>query len=209
MPVGKLLVELRRQKNIKRWAGELRHHETDVLHHTGFVLMIMTFLAEWEVYKFGNEVDFAKMYKIGLFHDGSEPFTGDILSGVKRATPEMRQAVPIAEQYIWDTQISKLLPKTIRDEYREYFLNPKELGFEGKILAAADNLDALFECVDELSFGNTRFEPKLQQVCKSLVKIDLKSLQYFLKYSLQDLGLPMSSYGADMAEYIDNLEFEE
>lgn len=208
MPVGKLLKEFRRGKNIIRWSGEERHSKTNDLEHMCFVTMIGTCLARWEESKFNKTIDWRLLTHCHIFHDSAEVFTGDILSGTKKMTEEMKNAVSGVEQKIWDKQISPLVPKSWREEFEVYLLNPKSCGIEGQILKAADNLDALFECADELNWGNKRFISKLEEVCETLMTIDLDSLRYFLKYALPDLNIPQIYFTTKFKKYIDSIEFD-
>lgn len=209
MPYGKLLVEFKRASTIIRWQNERRIIETNDAEHMYDTTLIMLGLARWEEDKFGNKIDYKTLAHIGLLHDSMEVFVGDILSGVKKYNDEMKKAVKAVEEGMYKDKVEKLIPKSWRDDYKKYLLDPKSLGIEGRILAGADLISALFECIDEIQLGNTRFNSKLLEVSKSLTKIDLQSVQYFLKYSLQDLGLPIEAYGLEMSNYINRLDFED
>lgn len=206
---GKMLVEFRRAKNIVRWQNEFRFRQSNDAEHMWFVSLIALGLARWEVAKFGNEVNYEVLCHATILHDTAEPLTGDILSGIKRYNTDIHRAVKVVEENVYTDKLEKLVPRSWREEYRGYILEGKSLGFEGKILEASDTIDALFECIEEIQLGNTRFNSKILEVSSILLKTELQSVKYFLKYSLQDLGIPLDVYGAEMTEYIDNLEFED
>jgi 5'-deoxynucleotidase YfbR-like HD superfamily hydrolase len=174
-----------------------------------FVSVIALGLARWEINKFNNNVDYEILCHATILHDTAEPLTGDILSGIKRYNDDMHRAVKVVEEGIYTDKLEKTIPRSWRQDYRKYILDGKSLGIEGKILEAADTIDALFECVEELQLGNERFKMKVLEVCSLLVKTELQSVKYFLKYSLQDLGLPLDTYGTEMLSFIDSLEFDD
>lgn len=209
MAFGQLAVEFRKLMNIVRWQNEFRFKRTNDAEHMWFVATLALGLARWEESKFGAEIDYKVLYHITVLHDTAELLTGDILSGVKRYTKEMHDEVKKTEEGIYTDKLEKIIPKSWRGDYRKYILGAKDQGIEGEILAAADNIDALFECIEEVQLGNTRFKTKLNEVMQLLLKSELKSAQYFLKYSLQDLGLPLDYYGQDVVNYINSLEFDD
>lgn len=209
MAFGKMLVEFRKIMNINRWATEFRIKQTNDAEHMWFVSVISLGLARWERDKFHNDVNFETLAYATILHDSAELLTGDILSGVKRYTKEMHNEVKKTEEGIYTDKLEKLIPKSWREDYRKYILSAKSLGIEGKILSAADNIDALFECIEEIQLGNSKFKVKLVEVAETMTTINLSSLKYFMKYSLQDLGLPLEDYGQKVNEYINNIEFED
>lgn len=209
MAYGKMCVEFRKLMNINRWATEFRIKKTNDAEHMWFVSVVALGLARWEETKYNHEIDYKTLAHATVLHDAAELLTGDILSGVKRYTPQMHEEMKKTEQGIYKDKLENIIPKSWREDYSKYILDAKELGLEGKILAAADNIDALFECIEEIQLGNSRFRVKLQEVATTLISIDLDSLKYFLKYSLQDLGLPITEYGQNVVAYIDNLDLED
>lgn len=139
---GKMLVEMRRAKNIVRWQNEFRFRQSNDAEHMWFVALIALGLARWEVHKFGNQVNWEVLYHATTLHDTAEPLTGDILSGIKRYNEEMHRAVKVVEEGVYTDKLEKQIPRSWRPDYRKYILDGKALGFEGKLLEAADTLDA-------------------------------------------------------------------
>lgn len=209
MAYGNLLVEFRKLMNIIRWQNEFRFKKTNDAEHMWFVSVIALGLARWEENKFGAKIDYKLLAHITILHDTAELLTGDILSGVKHYTKEMHNEVKKTEQGIYADKLEKKIPKSWREDYRKYILDAKEQGIEGEILNAADNIDALFECIEEIQLGNTRFKAKLLEVIDLLLESPIQSAKYFLKFSLQDLGLPLESYGQKTSDYINDLEFDD
>lgn len=194
---------------IRRWQGKITvcNHNTDSSHMWA-VSVIADGLARWEIEKFGNSVDVAFLLKKCIFHDCLEVETGDILSGVKRKTKEMSEAIENVEEILYKERLENLIPPTWQEEYKGYLLNPKDnrKTIEGKILAVADNISALNECIQEVKLGNLSFKPALQEILKDIMDIDLNSGKYFLKYALADLGLPLEFYDEELIKIINSYD---
>ncbi|NMA32239.1 MAG: HD domain-containing protein [Candidatus Methanofastidiosa archaeon] len=191
-----------------RYQNLYKHKARSVAQHEWSVSRIAMGLAYWETLKFNNEVSMHELLSTTLLHDTPEYIVGDVLSNVKRTTPKMLEAVEKSEKEAFDTEISRILPKQWHDEFRRKMLSPKNDTIEGKIVTAADAIDVILECVEEIKLGNAEhFKEIAQGVCKKLLEIDLPSVKYFLKYSLSDFGLDIrSTYGEEVYLYIQKLK---
>lgn len=196
---------------IYRWQGRRKLIQRNDAEHMWAVALISEGLARIEKEEFNNEVDIAKLLQKAIIHDCLEVETGDIMSGVKRKTPEMKKALDEVEKMYYNENMKNLIPKKWRDEYREFLLNPKDNlnTIEGKILAVADHVDALNECINEVKLGNSSFKPYLATICNSILDIDLNSGKYFVKYCLIDFELPLSEYGEEVNQFVKTFEFEQ
>lgn len=156
-------------------------------------------------------VDMGDLLQRAINHDMLEMATGDIISNTKRRTPEMKQAIDSMEELVWHEELVKDIPNSWRESFKKYILEPKDDTIEGKIIVAADLIDALLESVEEIKLGNDeQFGLILQEISHALIKIELESVRYFLKYALQDFGLDISKhYGVRLAGFIRGLEFDE
>lgn len=200
---------------INRWQGKTRLIESNDAEHMWSVAVISEGLARIQEERFGQKVDVALLLRKAIFHDCIEVETGDIPSDVKKKTPAMKKALEEVERICFEEEMKKLIPKTWRKDYKQYILNPKDnangKGFEtieGKILAAADSIDALNEVVKEVKLGNRAFEIYLPLLVDSLIELDLECSNYFLKYSLVDFELPLIKYGSNLVEFVRKYEFE-
>jgi 5'-deoxynucleotidase YfbR-like HD superfamily hydrolase len=54
-------------------------------------------------------------------------------------------------------------------------------GIEGEIVEAADKLEGLFYAMDEYSLGNREFKKMIKGYLKTLGKINLASVNLFIK----------------------------
>lgn len=194
---------------INRWQGRRKLIQRNDAEHMWSVSVIAEGLARIEEEQFGNKVDVALLLRKCIFHDCLEVETGDIASGVKRKTQEMKDAINGVELAYYKDDLEKLIPKKWRNEYSGFLLNPKDghTTIEGKILAVADNIDALNECIQEIKVGNISFKPYLREIAKAIMDIDLDSGKYFLKYCLLDFDLPLNEYGEEIKRFVRTYEF--
>ena len=72
------------------------------------------------------------------------------------------------------------LPSELKGVYAE-FICPDESTLEYKIMKAADRLSAYVKCVDEVKSGNSEFVKAKESILKSIEKIDLKCVKYFVE----------------------------
>lgn len=183
--------------NIYRWEGRQRLIKKNDSEHSFGVALIAEGLTRLEKEKFNNEVDELKVLRAALLHDCSEVCLGDIISTVKKKTPAMSKALEEVEYKLYKEKLEPLIPESWRPDYERFVLNPKEgkLTIEGKIVAVADNIDALNECIQEVKLGNVTFKPYLEDITNDILDIDLESGRYFIKNCLEDFGLPITMYG--------------
>ena len=117
----------------------------------------------------------------------------------------MKKALEEVEYKLYKANMEPIIPESWREDYSGYILNPKDnkKTIEGRIVALADNIDALNECIQEVHvFGNNSFKPYLETIANDILDIDLQSAKYFVKYSLQDFGLPIEDYGNRVATFV-------
>ena len=190
---------------INRWQGEvmIRDANPDSTHMWA-VAVIAEGLSRIEEEKFGNKVDIALLLRKCIFHDCLESFTGDIRSDVKKKSDDMKRVLEEVEEIIYKEKVESLIPESWRSDYKNYLLNPKDnkQTLEGKILAVADNIAALNECILEVKLGNNTFLPYLEVIANDILDVELESGKYFIKNCLVDLGLPKEQYGARVIEFL-------
>lgn len=205
--IGTYIYEYRNLMELLRYQNKFMYKRTSVVEHMWFVAKISQGLALWMERKFNCKVDMANVLLRALNHDVSERVTGDILSTTKRMTESMKHAIDEMEAVAFEEYIAISIPDSVLNEFKNYILHPKDDTIEGRILAAADILDTIFECADEVKLGNTEvFNGVLVRVSESLLNVDLEALDYFLKYSLEDIELDVySSYGERLGNYIKDI----
>ena len=148
------------------------------------------------------------MLQRALMHDTSEILIGDIKSGVKKKTVAMKNALEEIEQQLYEEELEPMIPESWREEYKSYILDPKQgkKTIEGKIIAVADNIDALNEVIQEVKLGNNTFKPYLEIIANDILNIDLDSGRHFIKYCLEDFELPIEMYGERVVNFINTYD---
>ncbi len=120
----------------------------------------------------------------------------------------MQSALHEIEHLAYEEEIQGDLPKSWRERFKGYILNPKADDLEGKLMAAADIIDTILEAVEEVKLGNNAFEPILIEVTELLLSIEADSVNYFIRYALHDFGLDIRSfYGDKVADKVESLHF--
>lgn len=187
---GEHLDEVRSLMEIKRYQNRFKHKERSVAEHSWFVSKIAHGLAIWERDKFKKQdVDMEKVLFLAINHDIVECYTGDILSTTKNLSPVLREELLVVEETIFSDHIINTIPESWGDSYIGVHDELAELKtVESKIVKAADLIDRVFECMEEIELGN--LEPYTEILVKDLETLGgfgLISVDYFLKYSIKDI----------------------
>jgi putative hydrolase of HD superfamily len=181
------LISVRKLNNMGRWATEFMHQRTTVSEHSFLVAQIGQMLALIEEEN-GGTVDWGRMFRKLINHDVIESITGDILSTTKYKSPELSAALGIIEKELAEEIFFAEMEQPYRTLYRELLFDGKDDSREGQILRAADNIDALMECIFEVKLNNIRpFEEKYHMILKKLKQSGLVSVQYFIANVLPGL----------------------
>lgn len=210
MPFGKHIYETRKLMELKRYQNRFMFKRRSVAEHMWSVAKIAQGLAIWESRKFDQQVDMGKLLELCINHDVIEMTTGDIIATTKKRTKDMEKALEEIEAIAYEEEIMEDLPKSWRPRFREYLLNPKAQGIEGRILAAADIIDTVLEAIEEVKLGNQEFEKILKEVMALLITIDLESVRYFIRFAMLDFGLDYETYyGKDVADLASSLAYDD
>lgn len=209
MPFGTHLIESRSLMEIKRYQNKYCFKKRSVAEHMWSVAKIAEGLAIWESKKFGNSVDMGEVLEKAINHDIIEQSTGDILGPTKKRTQAMRDAMEEIEELAFSEEIEKNLPKSWRNQFRSFILAPKTDDVEGQIIRAADIIDTMIESIEEIQLGNDIFRKVLIESSNSLIRVDLDSVRYFIRYSLLDFEIEIREYfGEELYQYRQTLEFD-
>lgn len=188
---GNHLLETRSLMEIKRYQNKFKHKERSVAEHSWFVSKISHGLALWEKYKFFNEeVDIEKILFLAINHDIVEGYTGDILSTTKNLSPLLKSELDKVEEIIFNETILGTIPNSWGNSYLEVHQEMSEVvSVNSKIVKAGDLIDRMFECMEEIELGNIKdFDRIMSRDIEKLYEFNLKSVNYFLKYSSKDIG---------------------
>jgi len=194
---------------IKRYQNKYCFKKRSVAEHMWSVAKIAEGLAIWESRKFKHPVDMARVLQKALNHDIIEQCTGDILGPTKKRTRAMQEAVEEIEELAFREEIEPELPQSWRNQFKSFILNPKTDDIEGQIIKAADIIDTMIESIEEIKLGNEIFREVLLDSSSSLIKVDLDSVRYFIKYAITDFEVDIKEYfGRKLNDFRDKLSFD-
>ncbi len=176
----KFLQRIRGLDRIIRFSARNRIKDESVSEHCFHVALIGMILSDLER-KFGNKVDIEKVLRSALLHDMEECITGDILSDFKHADKKLSKEIEkMSKKFV--SLLLKDLPRDLGIFYQKIWENSTNLrSLEGKIVKAADRIEALLYCLEEIEMGNKSFKPVVRKVIKELKSLKLKSVNFVLK----------------------------
>ena len=173
--LGKLITTARKLNNIGRWANEFLHQRSSVAEHSFSVAQIAQLLGIIEEEN-GRQIDWKRLYRKALNHDIPEAVMGDA---------EVKKALSIVEETLVEENLLNSISEPYKSIYREIIFDGKDDSIEGLILTAADNLDALIECIQEIKLSNCEpFLEKYTYILDKIKSIDLYSAGYFAQHIL-------------------------
>lgn len=187
MGLANYMLNIRKSNNIGRWSNEFMHRRPNVSEHSFMVIQTGQMLACIEEAN-GNKVDWASMYRKLTNHDVIEVLTGDILNTVKHKKVEMKDLVNKIEREVAEEELFSHMEEPYRSFYEDILFDGKDQTLEGQILKYADNIDALMECIFEISQYNFYpFESKYYKIVNELKQSELVSVQFFVENILPEL----------------------
>ncbi|HZW82856.1 MAG TPA: HD domain-containing protein [Candidatus Deferrimicrobium sp.] len=187
MGLHNYLFSVRKLNNMGRWATEFMHQRNTVSEHSFFVAQVGQMLALIEE-QHGNVINWGKLFKKLLNHDVIESLTGDIISTVKNKNDEIRNMVNLLEKEAAEETLFEHMDEPYKSIYRDLLFDGKDETLEGQILRAADEIDALMECVGEVKLNNLKpFVDKYYMILAKLNKNSLTSVKFFTKNILPEI----------------------
>ena len=168
-----------RMKYIKRWQLMRSVREENIMEHSQSVAMLAHALAVIKNERFGGKVDVLKTVLYALYHETSEVLTGDLPTPIKYYNPEINAAYKGIEAVACDKMLS-MLPPELRTAY-EPIVREDGSELERKLVKAADKLDALIKCIEEVKCGNKEFVKAKKSIRAALDAYGLKEVDYFIK----------------------------
>lgn len=163
---------------VVRFSNQMKIKDESVAEHSFHTAMYAMILADMEVAA-GNKVDVEKLLRCCLLHDLEESMTGDILHGFKYSDPELLKNMKKMGEEFFKNIVGKL-PNDMPERYVELWRDAKGSDIEGRIVEAADRIEALLYSIEEYSLGNKTFKPKIDHIVKMLDEIELRSVQTIL-----------------------------
>jgi len=208
---GEYLKEVRRLMEIKRYPTKIMIRKRSVAEHSWFVVEIAHGLALWEKYKFDEhkDVNMERVMFLAQKHDMVEAQTGDIITPTKNMSKEFRKALEDGERNIFESHIVNTIPQSWGTSYIELHKELAELKtIESRIVKAADLIDRIYECMDEILRGNKEeTEDIIISDLERLGNMGLMSVDYFLKYSIKDVKHAYDYIPKDIKTRLESLDF--
>jgi len=139
--------------NVKRYhISPLTHHES-VAEHSFYVALIARSLCDIAE-ESGEKINVLEVLEKALVHDMEEMYSGDILTPVKHANPEMARMIEQIGEKSFEL-VLKELPKKQAEHFRFIWLDyHKRLKIEDKIVKIADTLSLIAYCLEQINLGN-------------------------------------------------------
>lgn len=168
----------------------------DVAQHSYSVAVIAHALCVIDRELFGKQPDEARVVAAALLHDASECLLTDVISPVKKYSPEVEAAFNHLEK-VAERQLLKTLPEPLQPAYQVLFdrSDPDVFAY----VHAADKLDALCKCKMEVRRGNQDFAIALGQIAAGLEQkaAEMPCVRYFL-----DTFIPAFERSVDEYRYL-------
>lgn len=178
-----------RMKNIERWALMRNMFRENLSDHSFEVALVAHALAVISNRRFGGGYDAERVAAAALFHDAPEIVTGDLPTPVKYYNGEIRSAYGKIEGEA-KNNLLLLLPEDMRGDYAELF-SPDPATRE--LVHAADKIQALIKCRDELRLGNREFTAAEQSLRAAVDALELPAVKVFLEEFMPSFDLPLDS----------------
>lgn len=180
MNMKEFLNSQRNLGRVIRFSAHSRINDENVAEHSYHVTFYAMLLADLEK-RFGNRVDTEKLLRASLLHDLEEAMTGDILHDFKHRDEKLTKEIKRMGLQFFTEMIANL-PEDEAEKYTEIWKNAKDSKtVEGRILKAADRLDALLYSIDEYNLGNKKFKTVIDKILKNLRSLGLKSVDLILR----------------------------
>jgi len=189
---------LSRLKFIQRWGLMRNTTNENIQEHSLQVAMIAHGLATIRNTYFGGSVDSGKVALLGMYHEVSEIFTGDLPTPVKYFNSQIKNVYKGIES-LAQQKMYHMLPDELKSSYRNLLTNQEEDKELWEIVKAADKLCAYLKCVEELKMGNQEFSAAFQMIRKELEENKLPEVGYFLSVFVPSFSLPL-----DELQYLEN-----
>ncbi|MBQ7288747.1 MAG: 5'-deoxynucleotidase [Clostridia bacterium] len=178
-----------RMRNIERWSLMRNMFSENLAEHSLEVAFIAHALAVISNRRFGANYNAEKVAVAAMFHDAPEIITGDLPTPVKYCNPQIKAAYRQIEREAQDNLLA-LLPEDLCGEFTDIFEPDPALQ---PLIHAADKIQALIKCNDEISLGNREFAEAKKATEATIREIDLPAVRVFLEEFLPSFSLPLDS----------------
>jgi 5'-deoxynucleotidase len=168
-----------KMKHIKRWGLMRNTREENIQEHSLQAAMIAHALAIIKNKLYGGSVDAERVMAVAVFHEAGEVITGDLATPIKYFNPEIKTAYKQIE-HVAEEKLLAMLPQEIKGEYESLILGREDDREVYALVKAADKICAYLKCVEEMSAGNREFEKAQKTLLKTIKKLDMPEVKYFM-----------------------------
>lgn len=186
---------LSRMKLIQRWALMHNNRTENVQEHCLQVAVVAHALAMIGNRHFGKKYDAARLALLGVFHDASEVFTGDMPTPAKYFSAEIRDAYRKMEHEA-SRRLLAFLPEDLRSDYEPLIIPKPEDEDLWRVVKAADSLCAYLKCLEEMAAGNREFNRARAGIEQKLRESRMEEVSYFLERFAPSFSLTLDEMGA-------------
>lgn len=181
---------LSRMKLIQRWGLMRNTVPENIQEHSLQVGMIAHGLAVIRNTYFGGAVNSEKAALMGMYHEVSEIFTGDLPTPVKYFNPQIKDVYKGIEAMA-QTKMYNFLPEELKAHYRELLMKQECDAQLWQLVKAADKISAYLKCVEELKVGNHEFTDALKSIQQELDHNPLPEVKYFMEVFVPSFSLSL------------------
>lgn len=181
---------LARMKYIQRWGLMRNTVAENIQEHSLQVGMIAHSLAVIRNTYFQGNLDVGKAALLGMYHEVSEIFTGDLPTPVKYFNSQIKTVYKDIEGMAQE-KMYQLLPDALQESYRSLLMQQEEDKELWRIVKAADKISAYLKCVEELKVGNREFSDAVQVIKQELEAEPLPEVKYFMEVFVPSFSLSL------------------
>lgn len=154
-----------------RFNNRPQHFPESVAEHSFYVayftLILCSLLEKKKV-----KIDTKKALAMALVHDAEEGFSGDILNPFKHFNQKVYTAIRKVNKQTVGEMFTDL-PENLSSEIVQLWNEEASAkGIEAQVVKAADKLQLLSKCFEEVAAGNTYFETIYKEQLSALKKLD-------------------------------------
>lgn len=181
---------LARMKYIQRW-GLMRNTVVEnIQEHSLQVGMIAHSLAVIRNTYFRGNLDVGKAALLGMYHEVSEIFTGDLPTPVKYFNPKIKEVYKDIEAMA-QNKMYHLLPDGLKESYQSLLIKQKDDDDLWQIVKAADKISAYLKCAEEIKVENREFLDAFQVIKKEINASNLPEVKYFMEVFVPSFSLSL------------------
>jgi 5'-deoxynucleotidase YfbR-like HD superfamily hydrolase len=158
--------------HVIRFNNRPQHFPESVAEHSFYVAYFTLILCNL-LEKRKIKVDTKKALAMALIHDAEESFSGDILNPFKHFNEKVYRAIRDVNRQMVGEMFTDLPPDLRKELVHLWNTENAAKLIEAQVVKAADKLQLLSKCFEEIQAGNNYFEEIYKDQLSSLKKLPL------------------------------------